>query len=399
MSQKELINREITGRRERIRGKVLTEPRQLNFDTSGVDFPIFVVDVDIGGDRVLQGVPVKINGPKARFYARPGFPVFLEKNAQGRYQVVSPADRSIQQGNLILINEDTNVVTAGALTGFSLVIEPFIFYQGVTPESFFDPGADANTLVWLRTYDRALGINDNIALSSDVDGANVLSVTDKSGNGHSPTQTTASLFPLYRKFDSTGGNTNFRSTADFDGATDIMDFPGVVNETTGGQISIFVLLQKDAVGSGDDVVLELGDWRVLSRRSAGDTWGFSQGGVVQDSASTIGTSFVLIEIIATSFAAVNLYEDGTLLQTLTGLSGSGHGLGTSSFGGSVALGDHNGRVAEMLVMDETVSAAKRVTIENYFNQTMFVAFAKWKNTIDGFPKIRVLDADGNEVIL
>jgi len=46
-----------------------------------------------------------------------------------------------------------------------------------------------------------------------------------------------------------------------------------------------------------------------------------------------------------------------------------------------------------------VSAAKRVNIEAYFNQTIFVGFAKYHNLVDGFPKIRVLDADGNEVAL
>lgn len=399
MSQKQLIRRELKAARERIRGRVIGDPYPLAFDPSGSNFPVFVAPgVDTGGVRLLERVPIKINGPQARLYARNGSPVFLEKDAQGRYQIVGPADRAPQAGSLKTINEDTDVTTAANGVGFTTVREAFEYYQGVTPESFFDPGADANTLVWLRAYDRALGAPDNIVLSSDVDGADVVAITDKSGNGHSPIQTTAGLFPLYRKFDATSNNANERSVADFDGVNDELTFPAAVTESIGGQISIFILLNKDAVGAGDDIVLELDNWRVYSRRAAGDTWGFNQGGGVQDSGSTLDSNYVLIEIIATSFADIAVYQDGTLLASFTP-GGGGLSLGSSTFGGSATLASHDGRVAELLVMDETVSALKRQAIEAYFNQTMFVNFARWNNGVDGFPKIRTLDANGNEVTL
>lgn len=399
MSQKDLINREIrSAEKRRIRGTVLTEPRILNFDLSGSRFPTFVVDVDIGRNRILEDVPVKINGPKARFYARPGSPVYLDRDAFGRYQVIAPADRAMRQGNLILINEDTDLTATGAVIGFTFAREPYEFYQGVQPESFFDPALDGATLVWLRAYDRALGLPVNISPLTDADGANVLAMVDKSGNGHSPAQTTAGLFPLYRRFDATGGNSNTLSTVDFDGANDELNFPAAINEGTPGQLSIFLLLQKDAAGSGNDIALELDDWRIYSRRSGGDTWGFDQGGGVQDSGSTIGTSFVLIELIATSFNDVNLYENGTLLGTFTP-GGGGLGTAVSVLGGSATLASHGGRIAELLIMDETVTATKRQNIEAYFNQAMFVAFARYRNTVDGYPKIRIFDADGNEVTL
>lgn len=128
---KRLINREIRGARERIRGRVVTDPSFKSFDPSGVAFLMPVVDVAIeGGDRLLRDVPVKINGPKARFYSRLDAPVFLEKDAQGRYQVVAPADRVTQQGSFLELDEDTDVVTPSGNIGFTTVTQPFEFYEG-----------------------------------------------------------------------------------------------------------------------------------------------------------------------------------------------------------------------------------------------------------------------------
>lgn len=130
MSIKELIRRENKAIAERIRGRVMSDPVQKNFDPTGIQFFTWVVDVDIGADRLLRDVPVKINGPKARFYARTGSPVFLEKNQQGRYQVVSPADRVREQGTLIELDEDTNVAAPVGDIGFDLVVQAFEFYEG-----------------------------------------------------------------------------------------------------------------------------------------------------------------------------------------------------------------------------------------------------------------------------
>ncbi len=127
---KGLINREIDRRQERLRGVVLTDPRLKTFDVTGGLFPTWVVDVDIGASRILQNVPVKINGPKARHYARAGSPVFLEKNEQGRYQVVAPADRVRVPGTVRLLDEDTGVFSAGGAAGISSTREPFEFYEG-----------------------------------------------------------------------------------------------------------------------------------------------------------------------------------------------------------------------------------------------------------------------------
>lgn len=127
---KRLITREQKAIKQQLRGRIMSSPVQKNFDVIGIQFLQWVVDVDVGGDKLLRDVPVKINGPKARFYARRDSPVFLEKDAQGRYQVVSPADRSQEQGSLTEIDEDTGLADAPVPIGFRLVIQPFEFYEG-----------------------------------------------------------------------------------------------------------------------------------------------------------------------------------------------------------------------------------------------------------------------------
>ena len=122
MSQlKALINREIDRKQQRIRGVVVTDPQLKEFDLIGMDFPTWVVDVDIGRDQILRDVPIKINGPKARFYARAGSPVWLEKDAQGRYQITAPADRAKVQAKVIELDEDTGVAAPTGVEGFTRV--------------------------------------------------------------------------------------------------------------------------------------------------------------------------------------------------------------------------------------------------------------------------------------
>lgn len=389
---KRLISREIKTRRDRIRGKIVTDPSFRVFDPGGAQFLTPVADVDVGGDQILRDVPVKISGPKARFYAKLGSPVWLEKDAQGRYQITAPADRIAKQGNVIEIDEDTEVVTTGGSTGFTVVREAYPYYQGVTPWSFFDPATDPDTIVWLRAYDRLTGLPSNIVVASDADGADVLALLTKAPATNNAAST-ANL-PVYRKFDAL--NPNDRSTVDFDGTNDGMDFVSNIVESSAGELSIFLMLQKDAAGAGDDVVLETDNFRVLSRRAAGDTWGVNAGGGIGDSGGAITTTSTLLEIIATDYNDMNLYQDGTFLVNISAAA-AGLGLGQSSLGYSAAAagGSHNGRVMELLILDRIVSATDRQNIEAYFNQTAFVAFSRWGS--DGYPKITIFDANGNPV--
>lgn len=127
---KQLITREIKSVRQQLRGRIMSDPVQKNFDVVGALSFTWVADVDVGGDQIIRDVPVKINGPKARFYARRDSPVFLEKDAQGRYQIIAPADRVRQQGNLCLLDEDDGTVSPPVDIGFDLVVQPFEFYEG-----------------------------------------------------------------------------------------------------------------------------------------------------------------------------------------------------------------------------------------------------------------------------
>lgn len=397
MSEKALIAREIQAiaTQARIRGRVASAPELKFFDPGGTASPTWVCDVDVGEDRLLRDVPIKVNGPKARFYAQLGSPVWLDRDAQGRYQVTAPADRTQQPGNLIEIDEDTGDAAAAGSTGLTIVREPYEFYKGETPESFFDPSADGDTLLWLRAYDRLTGLPANLIAASDADGADVLQMVAKSPTTISALATVNR--PLYRKFDS--GNPNDRSTVDFDGINDGMDLSANVVESTPGQLSIFAVVNKDATGSGIDAVLELANFRLLSR-TGGDTWGIDAGAGAGAGSSgfAVGSGFTLIEAIATAYNSIALYQDGVLQATITAAA-AGLGLSDSSLGYSfaAAAGSHDGRIAEVLVLDRAVTAADRVAIEAYFNQSINVAFARYANGVDGYPKISVYDANGVEV--
>lgn len=396
-ADRDLARREIeSARKQRIRGTVLTEPRLVDFH--GITGATWVVDVDIGRARPLAAVPVKLNSAGSRSYARVGAPVWLERDG-GRYQVVAASDRLVRAASVVTLDEDTGDTGDGGSSGVTVVREPFTYYQGgQLPTSFYNPATDGAVRVWLRTYERALGRPSKITVASDVDGSAISAITDQSANANHPAQATAGNRPLYRRFSTTGGNSNKLCTADFDGTDDRLVFPVNVAEASPGAISIFALLNKDAVGSGDDIALELANWRLYSRRAAGDTWGVDQGGGVVDSGSALSTSFVLIEVVASSFGSFSLYQDGILLSTHTPV-GAGLGLGASSLGGSATLGPHNGRIAEVIVRDGAVNATQRQAIEAYFRQAMFVAYSRWANGVDGFPKLRVLNSLGQEVTL
>jgi hypothetical protein len=393
MSTKRLIAREINARRERIRGVVVSHPLQRNFDPGGALFFTWVADVDIGADKVLRNVPIKINGPKARFYARPGSPVFLEKDAQGRYQIISPADRIPKQAEVRLFSEVTGLFADGGFQGNTFQREPYEFYKGITPESHFNPATDAAVKIWLRGYDRLTGLPQNISPVTDTDGAGITSITDKSTSGNNATQTTSSLRPLYRRFDST--NPNLRSTLDFDGVDDRLAF--ATNITIAGVISIFVMLRKEIVGGGDDMALQLGNWQLFTRRSATDNWAFNQGGGTTLSGDVLPTTtYTLLELIATSYNSVALFRDGVSKGTFTP-SGSGLGLSSSFLGGNGTTPPLDGRIMELLILDETVSATKRVNIEAYFNRTTFIGFSRYHNLVDAYPKLSLFDAEGNPI--
>lgn len=123
---RKVLRREIERARDQIRGTVIGNPYATDIDGTGI-LTYVAPAVDIGSTRLLERVPIKINGPQARLYARSGSPVFLQKNAQGRYQIVSPAERTRKPGNVQLIDEDTGLTVLTG-SGFTVTREPYSWY-------------------------------------------------------------------------------------------------------------------------------------------------------------------------------------------------------------------------------------------------------------------------------
>ena len=379
---KQLTAREIRRASDRMRGVVASAPTLKFFDPTGAASPTWVVDVDVGAEKLLRDVLVKLANERGggRGYAREGAPVFLERDARGRWQVIGPGDRVPAQGNITLLDETTDAGSAGGLTGFTFLREVFDFYKGAAPESFFDPGADADTLVWLRAY----GSSNRV-----VDGSsNITQLTDASGSNNHATETGASLNPQLVSSVSQNG----RDGADFNGSSDRMTFAANI---AGQVISIFAAVNKDAAGAGDDTIVQTAEYRLQSREiGAGDFWGVDAGGGFNDSGSTIGSGVVLVEAICTAFNDIDLYENGVFLGNFT-LAAAGEGVATSRLGNSFGTGQtHNGKIIELLILDRAVNATDRVAIENYFNQTLTVNFSLWNDGVTPFPKFTVLDAQG-----
>lgn len=132
-ADKQLIRREIIARDRTFVAQVLSNPALLDFDQSvGVGGPVWAVDLDVGGGRVVKKVPVKASGSGTRFYAQLGQTVKVERTALGRLFVVAPGDASL--GQLVSTSyslETGDPVTSGN-TGFVRVFFPFEFYQGPT---------------------------------------------------------------------------------------------------------------------------------------------------------------------------------------------------------------------------------------------------------------------------
>jgi len=131
----ELIVRELRARRDFITGTVSSELEFRKFDATAVGGPVVTCRVNIGGNRILENVPVKsVNGDRA--YARLGQVVLLKKNAQGRYEVVGPSDRKTNQENVVSYDLNTQLSTGSQTTGFIFERVPFEFYMG--PQSMKD---------------------------------------------------------------------------------------------------------------------------------------------------------------------------------------------------------------------------------------------------------------------
>lgn len=131
MSLRRLIRQEIIARQQTIIGKVLSQRVRKDYDAGGG--PVWVVDVDVGGERIMRDVLVKGGSDGTTRYADRGQTVALRRNSLGRFDVIGPGDKVI--GTTVVI--DYVVATGidngtGVDFGFSHIARPYSFYRGPT---------------------------------------------------------------------------------------------------------------------------------------------------------------------------------------------------------------------------------------------------------------------------
>jgi len=122
MSVKQQISRELRRGRTKTRGRTTSDPYLHSIDPANKLYTTWVVDVDTGANRILKRVPIKANN-RGRGYARRCSPVFLERDARGRWQVIGPGDRVPQSGTKTLLNRATGATTPIA-DGVGFVVAP-----------------------------------------------------------------------------------------------------------------------------------------------------------------------------------------------------------------------------------------------------------------------------------
>jgi hypothetical protein len=114
---------------EKKRGTMVTNPRKMNVNVTADDSPCFVGRVNTGGRKILRNIVVKANGG-SRAYARKGLPVMLQKNAQGRWEVIGPSDRIISPALVSEVDLELGTVVSQPDEGFSLAQRPFSHFRG-----------------------------------------------------------------------------------------------------------------------------------------------------------------------------------------------------------------------------------------------------------------------------
>jgi len=128
MSQlKRLVTREIFAKRDTIIGTVVSAVELRAFDATNKE--VWVASIATGSERFLLDVPIRsVN--RSRFYAQLGASVLLKRNAQGRWDVLGPADRV----NVAAVKRSyrfrTGEMTGSSTVGFALDRVPFSYYQG-----------------------------------------------------------------------------------------------------------------------------------------------------------------------------------------------------------------------------------------------------------------------------
>jgi len=125
-----LVSRDIRSQQEFRRGTVLTDAKRVNFDTSGITSTVYVVDVDIDGDRPIRDVIVKsTSGIGGRAYARVGLPVEIQRNMGGRWFATGASDRVRSVGAVQLLDLVTETFGTSENIGFTSRRRPYNYYS------------------------------------------------------------------------------------------------------------------------------------------------------------------------------------------------------------------------------------------------------------------------------
>lgn len=124
-TERNLIRQEIKARQQFIRGTVLRDPELRLVDGTN---QMWVTDVQVLGKRPLFNVPIK-TANRGIFFAELGQIVLLARNLQGKFEIIGPGDRNIVE-KVVKTYAVTGANTATANQGFSVIVDPFEFYQG-----------------------------------------------------------------------------------------------------------------------------------------------------------------------------------------------------------------------------------------------------------------------------
>lgn len=145
-----LMRREIKNLKDVLTGTVISELRLLDFD--GNNSGVWVCDVEIGSNNYLKDVPVK--ALSNRFHAQLGQTVALQKNAQGRFEVIGPGLRVSKPVTTKYYNLATQIAGASIDTGFRFDRVPFSFYATVSGGlSYWDDGDPTHPFNLVRIVD------------------------------------------------------------------------------------------------------------------------------------------------------------------------------------------------------------------------------------------------------
>lgn len=129
-SIKQFVRREIIAREREFIATVKSERKLLRFDDPVTGGVFWVVDIDIGSNRIIKNVPVKAGGSGSIFYAQNNQTVKVRRTALGRFYVIGPGDLAIGSRVTTTYSLDDGSETASATTTFTRVFFPYESYMG-----------------------------------------------------------------------------------------------------------------------------------------------------------------------------------------------------------------------------------------------------------------------------